>query len=1635
MQVDLLWITAALLSSPLLTLCEPLYILQAPQIMRVGVQEKVFVEVQDYIGPNSLRADIRIKNFPSKDRDLGTSSVQLNSDNNYQALVDITISYLEDVFDMDKKQFVYIQATIDGRVMEKVVLVTFQLGYLFVQTDKTIYTPDTIVQYRVFGLGMDAKPTESTVAVEIVTPEGIIIQRNDYALIEGLTTKYFKLGNPISTGTWQIAASFRNGPYQNFTAEFEVKEYVLPSFEVKLEPEKSFFHINDASFSVDITAKYLFGQEVEGMAFAVFGVISNNTKTSLRGSLSRVPINGGKGKAVLTKNHIQSFRSVDELVGETLYVSVSVLTESGSEMVEAERRGIHIVKAPYTIHFTKTPKFFKPGMPFNFMVYVTNPDGTPAAKVDLKTTQENVKGMTNENGIAKLIINTEKGTSHQDITVQTVGTGINAENKMTALAYMPKDGSQNYLHIDVSSEVLNVGDTVHLKLIFGSSPGVQKQDITYMVLSKGRILDASRLKNPGNSVMAVPLQVTKEMLPSFRVVAYYHVGTSEVVADSVWVDVKDTCMGSLEVKVAEDFKDTTYRPDQEINLEISGNSEAKVHLVAVDKGVYVLNNRNRLNQIKIWDTIEKKDIACTAGSGKDSMGVFYDAGLMFISNSAGSTTARSEFSCPSEQKRKRREITRAQLRETLVSGYSESVRQCCLDGMVKNLLGYTCERRVEYVEDGEECRTAFLKCCKKLAEVKQEQVREELLLARSEDDDVEDDDMQDEIVTRTHFHDSWMWFNVSLPNCGANKICQNEVQSHLPSSITTWVITAVSVSTDNGVCVADPLELKVTKTLFIDLKLPYSAVVNEQIEIKAIIYNLGNLSIKKAVVELKETETICSLASYKKKYQTTVSVARKSSRAIPFIIIPLVPGIRSIKVTVRAPNAELSDGVEKKLNVVGQGVLTSAGEVTLSLEPTQHGGIQKSEIKRPVLKNQMPGTDAFTYIAVRGNPVAQLMNEAISGKGLSTLIRQPTGCGEQNLMAMVLPLIATNYVDKSSQWEDFGVDKRAEWLQHISTGYVNELSFRNSDGSFGLFEKSTGSTWLTAYVVRILSKASNLVSLEENVICDAVKWLILKAQMPDGVFNEVFKISSSAMGGKATQLSMTAFVLLALQEAQPLCNRRVSTFQQSIDKATHFIEQNIASQTDPYAVAMASYALANADKLKLDVLLRFASPDATHWPVKESHFFTLEATGYALLTLLKISDYEKAPPVMKWLKTNQRYGSGSHSTQAIAVGFDAMSKYLTAMPPSTESMNVVVTSTAKGKPFSGLINRKTRGLWRSDRFLADGDLTVTASGNGEGSISVITRYYIKPDENATKCENFDLDVKFIRNKTTSFKNALATYTLSIETKFLKQDSEGRMTILDIGLLTGFVPDISDLQQLMKTDRYIQKFEMDKQLSERGSLIIYLNKVSNKVHERIVFRMHQMLTVALPQPVQIKVYEYYSPEKHCVKFYDTGNRVSGTLHILCPTDVCSCAEANCAQLKGPEVPKEQDRIEESCNQRDYVFKGTLKGLKQVGSTISYTFTIVVLKDGTDLVEPNGEREFLANSQCDKKLNLIVGKDYLIMGPEPQKVKESYRYILGSSTWIEYWPTEEESQGNRVDNRERHIGLATLVHHLKTFGCTT
>ncbi|KFP97443.1 Complement C3, partial [Leptosomus discolor] len=160
-------------------------------------------------------------------------------------------------------------------------------------------------------------------------------------------------------------------------------------------------------------------------------------------------------------------------------------------------------------------------------------------------------------------------------------------------------------------------------------------------------------------------------------------------------------------------------------------------------------------------------------------------------------------------------------------------------------------------------------------------------------------------------------------------------------------------------------------------------------------------------------------------------------------------------------------------------------------------------------------------------------------------------------------------------------------------GYTQQLVFRKPDSSYAAFKNRASSTWLTAYVAKVFAMAIKLVDIEPEVVCGAVKWLILEKQRPDGMFQEdapvIHKEMVGGYQGAEPEVSLTAFVLIALQEAREVCKDLVNNLDTSINKATEYLGRRYQALARPYTVALASYALALAGKLKTEkVLMKFS---------------------------------------------------------------------------------------------------------------------------------------------------------------------------------------------------------------------------------------------------------------------------------------------------------------------------------------------------------------------------------------------------------------------------------------------------------------
>uniref|UniRef100_G3Q4X7 Uncharacterized protein n=1 Tax=Gasterosteus aculeatus TaxID=69293 RepID=G3Q4X7_GASAC len=202
-------------------------VMSAPNLLRVGTAEQIFVECQDCTG-GDINVIISVWSHPTKDEELANTAVTLNAGNHFQQLGRITIPARYFSREASTKHYVYLKAQFPDRVLEKVVMLSFQSGYIFIQTDKTLYTPKDKIYYRMFAVtprmepvGADAQnQPEVSISIEIVTPENIVLPLDPVVLKSGIHSGDYQLPEIASSGLWKVVTRFHSNPQLSYSAEF-----------------------------------------------------------------------------------------------------------------------------------------------------------------------------------------------------------------------------------------------------------------------------------------------------------------------------------------------------------------------------------------------------------------------------------------------------------------------------------------------------------------------------------------------------------------------------------------------------------------------------------------------------------------------------------------------------------------------------------------------------------------------------------------------------------------------------------------------------------------------------------------------------------------------------------------------------------------------------------------------------------------------------------------------------------------------------------------------------------------------------------------------------------------------------------------------------------------------------------------------------------------------------------------------------------------------------------------------------------------------------------------------------------------------------------------------------------------------
>ncbi|XP_070684604.1 venom factor-like [Pempheris klunzingeri] len=1693
------------LPEPIVTISSsPRFTLLAPDLLRTDSQENIYLQADGVSNP--ITVSISILDF-SKTVMLLQDSATLNVGNRYHTLKSIELSSDQLNREEEKNKFVYLRVNFEGfHEMERVLMVSFHSGYIFIQTDKPIYNPGDTVRFRAFTSSPFFKAFDSSVSIDIQNPDGVVVKQIPRVrATDGVFGDTFPLSEIVNEGTWMVTAKFDHWAQNTFTSKFTVKKYVLPAFNVTLTPKKSFLNLDDSELSVEISARYLYGEPVQGTAYVVFGVMTNNEMRRLPSVKQVSDLDGGV--VSLSMDEIKTaYPNVTSLVGSSVYVKASVLTKSGSDLVEAEKTGIKIVESPYILSFKDMPKYFKPGLPLDFTIQVSHHDGPPPRSVPVKLNVMDTPVVV-FSGTARVSFNMPNDQHPQTITAETAEVGLRpeqqAKKQVTVKPYVTFNKDQrNYLYISTGTNRVSVGDRLALNLNLAAADQTIKESIkhiTYLVLNKGKIITAERVDVSGQLFTSVGLVVSPEMMPSFRFVAFYSipwVGREEVVPDSIWVDVVDSCVGGLTVGPVDGVV-RDYTPGKNLRFKVRGDPGAKVSLLAVDNAVYLLS-RDRLTQSKIWDMVEHGDIGCTRGGGLEAQAVFSDAGLLYSSSAGFTTQPRQALQCPASARR-RRSAEQLQRKAQLGSHYKEKLeRRCCKDGLRDIPMPYSCTRRSLYITEGWECMRAFRYCCAtyrhqvfdtevpttpppmtttyattttttttpppvravgfgkvgisrhsklllssrnwvplkaeamEVMEVMERVVRvegvERVGVLEGEDEEEEWEYLDEtQVYLRSKFYESWLWTDVNLPKqAERDGLASKDIDHPLPDSITEWGVLAVSASPRTGFCIAEPYNIRAWKHFFVDLRLPYSVARNEQIEIKAVVHNYGYEDLHVRVVLMK-TEGICSIA-FKDRHTQEVTLAAGSSVAVPYTIVPLVVGKLPLEVMVVERDNRGADRIQKLLRVVLDGVQKTEVRSAV-LNPSAEGGTQTVHMGKVELESVVPNSVPETFINVRGNVLADSIDNSISEDSLGSLIRMPGGCVEQNLATITLPLIATLYLDRTNNWETVGVQRKVEALQYIRRGYENQLAYRKSDGSYPPYRKEGASTWITAYVVKVFSMAHSIIGIDKQQVCDPLLYLVKNKLGLRGNFVESNPVYSTTMTGGMRgddpEITLTAFVAIALAEAKQAgisCGSDPSeNMELVILSTTNYLRGAVMrGGRRPYTVAIASYALALLGNQTNDLatsLLRAAAPGGSHWPDLHSSLFTLEATGYALLALVKMGRMEEAEAPFKWLNSQRRSGGGFGSTQSTMVVLQALSEYLINRPPAND-VTLDVDVRLKGRrDIRYHFDPKTAYAARSSRMPTDLDLEVVARGNGQGILEVVTYYnQLHEVDEKVPCKNFELNVTVEESSEKPPADVEKSYQITIRVRALGP-RDVRMVVLDISLPTGFTPENSDLELLSNSvDHYISNFQIVDNLSDRGSLIIHLFKVSHKEPEILVFRLQQNFKVGLLQPSSVTVYEYYNPDHRCSRTYSP-REDKEELSQICRDDVCRCTQGDCCISKddSKNFPNKEREIF-ACKSLHHVFQVKVLSVRQTYYD-SYEMEITqVIKLGLEAgVEVGQKRFFMSHGGCRDGLSLKEGSQYLIIGPKEDRWSvdvdtNKFIYMLGKDTWVERWPSSAECSSN-------------------------
>ncbi|XP_043217950.1 pregnancy zone protein-like isoform X6 [Amphibalanus amphitrite] len=1381
---------------------------------------------------------------------------------------------------------------------------------LFVQTDKFVYKPGQLVRFRVFSVDSELRPvTKPIPLIFIQTPLGTrVAQWTDQSGRSGLVQLEFQLSDEPTLGDWTIHVS---GVTSNVHKKvFRVKEYVLPKFEVKVQGPP-FILADETEVIFKVCGIYTYGKSVTGNATV-------HIKTPRH--IYWGPLGSWRHRhepdVVVVRHNVTGdspcaeFRlSADELgLGGDQYPRIrryelfAELTEAGTDVtLEATKQ----FKVEYDRLKLSTDsrynKYFKPGLPFLDQIKISHPDGSPApgelVRICFHKDEERDNSVCEEassdySGLVRFAIPAQSqrvNKLHIDASVPKLKSGRHNENKIQGLSYSVTGWASNsgaFLQLAKMSDVqFRCGSTADIPLLFTARLD-SKLELFYQVMARGdlspavsvpvtfdqavdlpaSVLDgvtvigsrSSNARPAGLVTLAVP--VTPAMSTGFKVLVFAAVD-GEVIADSAQYKAVPCLENTVRVSWAPD----RVQPRRNTRLTVSAAPGSLCGIDVVDKSVHLLGTENRITLSSFFDRLKKLNLGRHDGpSQKDDQA--------YCSSKHGQLSEDHELidDLPRLQPFGRWRPWGPRSHWTTVNVDSLTAfddpalilftdlvetRQCVrrqhdiVAHRFSAAFSTSLRPKTTTPSAISEAGLPGMAVASSAGTAPQPGSAEEGGQAPPEPEPSEVPE-----TVRTYFPETWLFDLHSVSEDGTVTLNQE-----VPDTITEWVAGAVCTSETAGLGVSETASLTSFQPFFVAYTLPYSVKRGETLVLKVSVrnYHQDDLPVKLTLVASEEYETLSPPVE-------TLCVPAGDSVVVPFRLRPSALGDVNITTVAEVypeypaacgPETVLyfSDAVTRPVLVEPEGYerefVNSSFLCSTSGDGQQGGSVMDVSWSLSLPADLVPGSER-----ARVEVVGDLLGPSIDN--LESLVRLPTGCGEQNMVKFAPNIHVMNYLVAVGELTETLKDKLVKYMK---TGYQRELTYRHDDQSYSAFgnSDSSGSMWLTAFVVKSFGEAKSFIFIDEDDLTGSVRWIEDK-QTSDGCFPSVGRVLHQGMKGGVSgggQQALTAYVTIALLRSS------VTLKPDTLADAFRCLYQD--SSSDIYTLTLRTHARALAGHLvearaglaKLKARAKYAD-GMLYWQnsdSEENKALSVEIGAYNILTmelLQKAGDTEyfgDALAAVRWINEQRNSGGGFVSTQDTVLALEALASFSAALPRSaTSELRVRVSEPLGAEEFritpANQLLVQTRQL---DRLPAR--VFARAEGDGCALVQAILKYNVK-ETGPSNALSISVKSKPKPGQTNCLKHVVETCVR------YEKPGESNMAVVEVEMVSGFIPNKGSLKALKENaELELKRWEVSK-----NKVVFYFDSLDSRRRclEMVVQREQEVEDV---KPARATVYDYYQAE--------------------------------------------------------------------------------------------------------------------------------------------------------------------------------